>query len=62
MDPLHYAFICIALWVLGMAGALIAWRALYRIYERWKKERDAAAAVARIEEQRRRIDKQLHNN
>lgn len=62
MEPLHYAVLTIALWILAMVGALFAWRALYRVYSRRKNENDAAAAVARVEEQRRRIDEQLHRD
>lgn len=57
MDPLQYAFMTIALFAAGCTIALYVWRAIYRAYTRWKDERDAAAAVARVEEQERIIMK-----
>lgn len=55
MAPLDYALLVISLWILAMTGALFAWRALYRVYSRWKDEQDRQEALARIEEQERRI-------
>lgn len=55
MDPLQYACMYFALLALGCTAALFAWRAAYRAYNDYKRKRDAAAAVERIEEQRRRI-------
>ena len=62
MDPLRYAFMAITLFVAGCIIALYTWRALYRVYTRSKDESERAAAVARIEEQSRRLDEQLKND
>lgn len=55
MAPLEYAALHLTLLVVAFAAALFAWRAAYRAYNDYKRKRDAAAAVERIEEQRRRI-------
>ena len=59
MEPLRYALMHLALLILGYTAALFAWRAAYRAYQERKRERDAAAAVARIEEQERLITESL---
>jgi len=59
MEPLRYAFMHLALLVLGYTAALLAWRAAYRAYQERKREREAAATVARIEEQDRLIAESL---
>ncbi len=54
MNALDYALFSISLWIAGMVGALYAWRALKRKYERWKDERDTRASLMRSEEQRKK--------
>lgn len=54
MGALEYAFTILGLFAAGCIIALHIARALYRTFERWRDDRDAAAAVARIEERTHR--------
>jgi len=54
MGALEYAFTILGLFVAGCIIALYIARALYRAFERMRDDRDAAAAVARIEERTHR--------
>ena len=54
MASLDYAILYIVLLIAGYTLAAFAYRAAYRVYTRWKNERDTAAAVARYREQERK--------